>query len=620
MRPKVSQAAGANKTLYPQRSSTFPEANRSTGPNLSAVLSVVVIAKNEAHNLPRCLASVSSVAEDIVVVDSGSTDATRSIAESHGARVFDRTFTTFADQKNWAASQALEPFVLSLDADEALSEALVEEVLRWKESTAASQIGAWSMPRLTNYCGSWVRHGGWYPDRKVRLWSKGSGSWSTPRDGDMLHERWIPNESVKVHSFRSDLLHYSYHSTSDHLRQWAKFARLGAADAVRSGRGSSKLKPLARAVFQWTKQCCAQGGWRDGKAGFEIARWSACAAYWKWNMVRQNAPFRQCQRIGVVRTDALGDNVLSLPMAGALKAMMPGVEVVWICRTYALPIAAQSTVVDEVRTWDGEGSTDMENVGLFQGLDAVVFAFPEARLMRAAALAKVPWRVSTGRRWSGLIWSNRRCWRGRRNQPIHETLQGLRLLHALSLPAAWQFPEPSDWFNLTGLSQNPLPHLAGHEERSWSTSVVLHPGNHGSANGWAHARFLTLAERLMSDGIHVIFTGTATERDSFAKWLDGHLEAPLLMDAMGKWTLEELMAVLGKVRAVVASSTGPLHLASALGTPVVGMYRSDAPFWPERWGPLGPSSVLSTKTTLPDGGLDLGVEEVHRALHDLLKA
>ena len=139
-------------------------------------------------------------------------------------------------------------------------------------------------------------------------------------------------------------------------------------------------------------------------------------------------------------------------------------------------------------------------------------------------------------------------------------------------------------------------------------------------NGWAHARFLTLAERLMSDGIHVIFTGTATERDSFAKWLDGHLEAPLLMDAMGKWTLEELMAVLGKVRAVVASSTGPLHLASALGTPVVGMYRSDAPFWPERWGPLGPSSVLSTKTTLPDGGLDLGVEEVHRALHDLLKA
>ena len=132
------------------------------------------------------------------------------------------------------------------------------------------------MPRLTNYCGSWVRHGGWYPDRKVRLWSKGSGSWSTPRDGDMLHERWIPNESVKVHSFRSDLLHYSYHSTSDHLRQWAKFARLGAADAVRSGRGSSKLKPLVRAVFQWTKQCCAQGAGATAKPDSKLPECMRC--------------------------------------------------------------------------------------------------------------------------------------------------------------------------------------------------------------------------------------------------------------------------------------------------------------------------------------------------------
>ena len=103
------------------------------------MLSVVVIAKNEAHNLPRCLASVARVADEVVVVDSGSTDATKSIAEAHGARVFDRAFTTYAEQKNWAASQAEQPFVLSLDADEALGEELIAEMLQWKSSTPMSQ-------------------------------------------------------------------------------------------------------------------------------------------------------------------------------------------------------------------------------------------------------------------------------------------------------------------------------------------------------------------------------------------------------------------------------------------------------------------------------------------------
>jgi len=104
------------------------------------VLSVVVIAKNEALNLPRCLASVARVAEEVVVVDSGSTDATKSIAEAHGARVFDRGFTTYADQKNWAASQALQPFVLSCDADEALGEELLEELLTAGATFAAIQV------------------------------------------------------------------------------------------------------------------------------------------------------------------------------------------------------------------------------------------------------------------------------------------------------------------------------------------------------------------------------------------------------------------------------------------------------------------------------------------------
>ena len=584
------------------------------------MLSVVVIAKNEALNLPRCLASVARVAEDIVVVDSGSTDATKAIAESRGARVYDRAFTTYADQKNWAASQAEQPFVLSLDADEALSDELVDEVLQWKASTPIAHQGAWSMPRLTNYCGAWIRHGGWYPDRKIRLWSKDSGMWATAQEGGMLHERWVPNDGIEVRAMRSDLLHYSYRNTSDHLRQWAKFARLGAADATRAKRGSSKIKPWARAVFQWTKQALVQGGWRDGRAGLQVAKWSAYAAYWKWKMIRSNAPFRHCRRIGVVRTDALGDNVLSLPIAGAIKAMMPEVEVVWICRPYAEPLVAQSKVVDDVRVWEGGAASDEATVALFDGLDAVVFAFPEDALLRASVLAKVPWRVATGRRWAGLVWANLRLWHSRRNRPIHESLQGLRLLHRLALPAAWAFPESVDWMGLTGLSNEGHGRIEDLGALPWSSAVVLHPGNHGSANGWPQSRFLALAERLFSEGVHVIFTGTKTERLSFAEWLDARANEPLLHDGMGTWTLEDLMVVLGHVKVVVASSTGPLHIASALDTPVVGLYRSDAPYWPERWAPLGGSTLLTTKLTLPDGGLDLSVDKVHAAVHSTFES
>jgi len=583
------------------------------------VLSVVVIAKNEALNLPRCLASVARVAEEVVVVDSGSADETKAIAKAHGARVFDRAFTTYADQKNWAASQALQPFVLSLDADEALSEELLEELLQWKASTPMTHKGAWSMPRLTNYCGAWIRHGGWYPDRKIRLWSKDSGVWATPHEGGMLHERWVPDEGVDVHSLRGDLLHFSYHSTSDHLRQWAKFARLGASDAVMANRKSSTFKPLARAVFQFAKQALIQSGWRDGKAGLQVAKWSAHAAYWKWKMVHSDAPFRHCRRIGVVRTDALGDNVLSLPMAGALKAMMPEVEVVWICRPYAVPVVTQSLVVDDVRVWEGDGPSSEATTALFEGLDAVVFAFPEPALMRAAALAQVRWRVGTGRRWAGFIWANLRSWQSRRRRPIHESLQGLRLLHRLALPAAWTFPELVDWKGLTGLSSEGPGRIEDLGAVPWSSAVVLHPGNHGSANGWSKSRFLTLAEQLLSEGVPVIFTGTQTERTAFAQWLDARVKEPMLRDGMGVWNLTELMVVLGHVGVVVASSTGPLHIASALDTPVVGLYRADAPFWPERWAPLGPSKLLATTRTQPDGGLDFSVEEVHAAVHAILE-
>ena len=575
-----------------------------------AVLSVVVIAKNEARNLPRCLNSVQGLADEVVVVDSGSTDGTAELAEALEARVFQREFTSYADQKNWAADQATHPYVLSLDADEALSEGLRKELQEWKTRIAegtgpGGSVGAWSMPRLTQYCGTWIRHGGWYPDRKVRLWAQGAGRWKTSSEHVVLHEAWVPNPGVAVEALAGDLLHYSYYSTADHHRQWSKFALLGADDARALGRASNRLKPWARGAFQGLKQFVAQGGWRDGRAGWEVARWSARAAFWKWKRVAEWPSLSALRRVAVVRTDALGDNVVTLPLAGALKDGLPGVEVVWICKPYAEAVVRQSTHVDEVRLWTGAEE-------VMHGLDAVVFAFPEPELLRAAAREGVPVRVATGRRWASARWANRLLWRSRRSRPEHETQQGLRLLHALAIPARWRFPEREDWFALTGLPSR--DRVGVHSRPELAESVVLHPGNHGSANGWSVDRFEVLSERLMAGGTRVVVTGTESERSALQPWLERAKHQPLFEDAVGAWSLSELSSVLGQVKCIVASSTGPLHLASALGTPAVGLYQSEAPFWPERWGPLGPGEVLSTSRVGDQGGLDLSVDEVLAAV------
>ena len=162
-----------------------------------------------------------------------------------------------------------------------------------------------------------------------------------------------------------------------------------------------------------------------------------------------------------------------LALGGALRRLLPHVEVVWICRPYARPVVAKSKAVHSIRVWE-EASMDAEAEGaLFAGVDAVVFAFPEPRLLAAAARARVQVRVATGRRWAAFRWANRRMWRSRKRTPEHETAQGLRLLHGLGLPARWWFPERQDWRDLlewhASSAGDPLP-------EGLDGAVLLHPG------------------------------------------------------------------------------------------------------------------------------------------------
>jgi glycosyltransferase involved in cell wall biosynthesis len=238
-------------------------------------LSVVIITLNEERNLGRCLASVKAIADEIVVVDSFSTDATREIAESNGARFIQRRFEGYVSQKNFADQQATYGHILSIDADEVLSPDLAREIEAIKNNW---QQGGYYLNRLTNYCGTWVRHGGWYPDKKLRLYQREQGRWH----GLLLHEEYRLNPGVASGRLAHDLLHYSFNSISDHLRQVDHFTTVASQEMRMKGRRPSLAPLVYKPVSKFLEMYVFKAGFRDGTAGFCIAVISSYAAFVKY--------------------------------------------------------------------------------------------------------------------------------------------------------------------------------------------------------------------------------------------------------------------------------------------------------------------------------------------------
>ncbi|HXC04536.1 MAG TPA: glycosyltransferase family 2 protein [Bacteroidia bacterium] len=244
-------------------------------------ISVVIITFNEEKNIGRCLDSVQGIAEDIVVIDSFSTDATRAICLEKGARFVEHAFEGHIEQKNWAITQARFPHILSLDADEALDDTLRQSILEVKKNWNRD---GYRMNRLTNYCGQWIRHCGWYPDTKLRLWDSRKGSWT----GINPHDEFKLNASHAALGFlKGDILHYSYYSREDHYRQVNYFTDILAREYDKKGRTGAWYKLILNPAAKFLGDYFLKLGLLDGKAGFSISRISAYATWLKYSKLRK---------------------------------------------------------------------------------------------------------------------------------------------------------------------------------------------------------------------------------------------------------------------------------------------------------------------------------------------
>ena len=244
-------------------------------------ISAAIITYNEANNIGRCLQSLKGVADEMIVLDSNSKDETVNIAKAAGAMVFNQEFLGHIAQKNKAISYTQFDYVLSLDADEALNETLIEEIVKIKNNPNPAK--AYTLNRYNNYCGKWINFGAWRSDKKIRLFDKHIGKWGGKNPHDKIE---IP-ANVDAVELKGNLLHWSYTSIEEHRNKIESYAAIAAIAYQESGKKSSYFKIALSPIFRFTRDYIFKLGFLDGKYGFLIAALTAKEVYLKYKKLRE---------------------------------------------------------------------------------------------------------------------------------------------------------------------------------------------------------------------------------------------------------------------------------------------------------------------------------------------
>jgi glycosyltransferase involved in cell wall biosynthesis len=236
-------------------------------------ITATIVTLNEERNIARAIESLRC-ADEVVVVDSGSGDRTREIAMRLGARVIEERWHGYAAQKNLAAGCAENDWILSIDADESLTPALADEILRLKQEGA--RFDGYSFPRKAQYLGRWIEHGGWYPDRKVRLYHRAKAEWVGAYVHESVHVKGTRGE------LQGDLLHFTCSSLSEHLKTLDRYTTLAAQEVAAGGKSVSLLRLTVDPAWTFFRTWILQRGFLDGPPGLAIAWMAALYTFLKY--------------------------------------------------------------------------------------------------------------------------------------------------------------------------------------------------------------------------------------------------------------------------------------------------------------------------------------------------
>jgi glycosyltransferase involved in cell wall biosynthesis len=244
-------------------------------------ISATIVALNEERNIARAIASLRPCVDEVVVADSGSSDRTREIAAELGARVVREDWRGYAEQKNFVAGCAAHDWILSIDADEELTPALAAEIVALRVAADRDDVDGWTMPRRARYLGRWIRHSGWYPDRKIRLYHRARGAWK----GDRVHES--VEVSGAVGALQNDLLHFTCDSLNQHLLTIDRYTSLAAQAIADSGKPVRFRRLVVDPPWTFVRSYFLQRGFLDGMHGFVIAAMAGFYTFLKYAKARE---------------------------------------------------------------------------------------------------------------------------------------------------------------------------------------------------------------------------------------------------------------------------------------------------------------------------------------------
>ncbi len=238
-------------------------------------ISAVIITMNEEKGIERCLMSLDDIADEIIVVDSFSTDKTQEVCNRHGVRFVQHEFSGYMDQKNYAVSLASHKTILSLDADEALSDDLRKSILEVKDNM---KYDGYYFNRRSNFCGQWINHSSWYPDRQLRLFNAEKGKWGLIN----VHESFQMNHDSRFGRLKGDLLHWPCTSADDLKHKIDKYSSIAASEYNKFNVRVFFFTPYIHGIWRFILSYVIHLGFLDGKNGYIICRNGARSSFLKY--------------------------------------------------------------------------------------------------------------------------------------------------------------------------------------------------------------------------------------------------------------------------------------------------------------------------------------------------
>ena len=292
------------------------------------------------------------------------------------------------------------------------------------------------------------------------------------------------------------------------------------------------------------------------------------------------------KRIIISRTDAIGDVVLTLPLAGIIKKNIPGAYIIFFGKTYTQPVVQLSGHIDAFLNYDDFSKLNKKEQVTFLGntnADTIIHVFPRSNIAYAAKRARIKTRIGTSHRLYHLLTCNKLMNFSRKNSDLHEAQLNVKLLDGLKISTDFSLKEIPQYYGIKNLPA--VPENIINLIDTLKTIIVIHPRSHGSAREWGLKNYRDLIYILKDHPFNIFISGSTTEKMELQEWMT--TLPPQVIDLTGKLSLQELIGFLSLCDGIIAGSTGPLHIAAALGRHALGIFPPIRPMHPGRWAPVG---------------------------------